>query len=142
MKTIAGFFRTSEAADAAMGDLQLRGFTHARIEPWPPGKYPPEAADNAAAAPPEGDTLPARVPAGAQPLADLDADGGAIPLGGWSQNSAGWVLFNAFKISEQQHAEYSELGAVFVVVEEVGEQEAVLRSILERNGAEDVRLVG
>ena len=146
MKAIAGFFHSPDAADAALADLKLHGFPNSRLEPWPedgfrvPSDTSSDSGDEAADEKRGG--IPSPMPAGAQPVADLNVDDGGTPLGGWAQDSAGWVIFNAFQINEKKHNEFSEMGAAFVIVEGGAEKEAVVRSILERNGAEAVRLIG
>ena len=136
MNAMAGFFPTSEAADAAMADLKLHGFPDARLEPCP--------SAGEAAAPPDGEgegAAMAGIPAGSQPVPDVNADDGGTPFPGWTEGGSRWVLFNAFQIGEQERGDLGGQGAAFVVVEGGEAQEAVVRTILERNGAERVRRV-
>ena len=107
-----------------MGDLKLHGFPGARLEPCDParlkeltGRFPP---------------------VGAQPEPDAILEDGKFPLDGPAVDSTGWTLFNIFEIKETEREEWSANGAVFVVVP-AGERGAIVRSILERNGAEAVR---
>jgi len=128
MKAIAGIFRTSEEADAAMGDLKLKGFSVLREEP---------CSEVVLHGFPAGGT---RIFPGASMALPGNDLGGSFPANPGT-GAEGWAMFEAFRLTESRWRQWAERGCTVVSVGD-GQREAVARAILERNGAEEIHPVG
>jgi|GEM_PF-2808743 len=132
MSAIAAIFRTTKEADEAVSELRLRGIEKIYEGPCESLDQP---SPGATAAQEEG--KPRVIIALGQ---SYGGDPGSIAAWGREMittGGAGWSLFESLNLDAQKRRLWAERDCTLVVVE-AGENAAVVRTILETNGAEEL----
>lgn len=140
MSQLAAFFRTAREADEASSELKLRGFTGVSVTPVRSLRPPPKrSAEKRRRRPTKWGGAPSTLFLADQ--AGLESHPSSLNTwssGATSTENIGWSLLESLSVSRGDER-LSDQGGRSLLIVETGQKGAIARTILESNGARDIR---